>query len=328
MARIPEPRESRSTALLDAFFAGILSRIEPTRAQKSQAQRSHQHLRSTLKTGQFEHRILRDYLSGSYARSTALRPQDDVDIIFIIDPASWKAPFLSLSGWPDPGIVLESFQRAIRYRYPKSKVLVQRRSVCLQLSQVAIDIVPAIEDAEDSDQIYVADTKEDFLGFPDNEWILSSPLRHERIVTDLNKEHDRLFTPLVKILKHWNAQLSEAKRLKSFAVETLAATVFQHHRFEDYASALVAFFDYVAHVAGYKTRACWTGTLGVCLDTRWSLRIPDLGGSGSNLAARVKDDHCDQWVKECIRARDLLGDALSHGDHAGVVKAALNAFHY
>jgi len=304
------------------FWAGLLSDIEPTRAQKDQAGRSHRYLREALKSGQFEHRILDDYLIGSYARHTALKPQDDVDIIFVIDPTSWEIPLFRT--WPDPAAVLASFARAVRYRYSESTVAVQRRSVRLDVSHVSIDFVPAIQDEEDPERIHVADVRE-FLGFADNRWIPSLPRRHARAIVELNGLHDGQFIPLVKLLKYWNSQLPEASRLRSFAIETLAATVFRHQDIEDFESALVTFFDYVAYVARYRTRARWSDKLGVCLDTLSDLEIPDLGGSGSNLAERLDDEHCNRWVKECIRARDLIGNALADADPAAVVDAACEA---
>src|SRR5205814_7160666 len=91
---------------------------------------------------QMANRIVRSYLSGSYARDTAIYPLDDVDIIFIITPSYWSSPLF----YPPPSSVLDSFANAIRYRYPVSSVYGQRRSVRLELYHLDIDVVPAIQD--------------------------------------------------------------------------------------------------------------------------------------------------------------------------------------
>lgn len=126
-----------STGGVDAHLRGLLSAIEPTRAQKDGARRSHNHLRDLLDTGQMATRIIGSYLSGSYARDTAIRPLDDVDIIFEIDPSGWHTGFFS--SVPPPERVLESFATAIRRRYPLSSVYGQRRSVRLQLNHLDVD---------------------------------------------------------------------------------------------------------------------------------------------------------------------------------------------
>ena len=117
---------------IDAVLRDMLGAIEPTAKQKSGACRSHNYLRELLDTGQMAARITNSYLSGSYARDTAIRPLDDVDVIFEIDPSYWSTGFLS--SYPPPGKVLESFAAAIRRRYPISSVHGQRRSDWLVLA--------------------------------------------------------------------------------------------------------------------------------------------------------------------------------------------------
>ena len=101
--------------------------IEPLKERREFASRQQQALRESLNTGQFGTRVLDSYLSGSYARNTATRPMDDVDVIFEIDPNAWKVPFLRER--PRPDKLLDSFARAVRSRRPPgSTVRLQRRS--------------------------------------------------------------------------------------------------------------------------------------------------------------------------------------------------------
>jgi len=152
-----------ATRALDPILRRTLSEIEPTAAQKEGAQRSHYHLRNLLDTGQMAPKILNSYLSGSYARDTAIRPLDDVAIIFEIEPAAWKTG-LFFNSLPPPARVLDSIATAVRRRYLLSSVFGQRRSVCLRLNHLDIDIVPAISNAADPALILVPDRRsEDWI---------------------------------------------------------------------------------------------------------------------------------------------------------------------
>src|SRR6266571_364702 len=135
----------------ETYLWQIVRSVEPTQTQKDGASRSQNYLRDLLAGGNIGQRIITSYLSGSYARDTAVAPMDDVDIIFVIDPSFWRA----LSGWPTPSTVLDSFANAIRYRYPISSVFGQRRSVRLQLYHLDIDVVPAIESPTDQNVIWI-----------------------------------------------------------------------------------------------------------------------------------------------------------------------------
>lgn len=170
------------TAVLDSILRDVLGEIEPTATQKDGAQRSHKHLRDLLKTGQMAARIRNSYLSGSYSRDTAIRPLDDVDIIFEIDPSAWGGGLFLFDSMPPPERVLDSFANAIRYRYPVSSVHTQRRSVRLELNHLDIDIVPAIPERRDPSTIKVPDRES-------GEWIKSSPQRHSENATRTNKKH-------------------------------------------------------------------------------------------------------------------------------------------
>src|SRR5690606_32623815 len=135
------------------------------------------HLRKILNTGQFENRIVRSYLSGSYARGTAIYPLADVDIIFEINPDQWNTGFSQ--EYPDPKVLLSSFQRAIKRRYKDTTVRLQRRSVGLRLSHLDIDVVPAIS-IDDGNMILIPDRVDEC-------WIETGPKLHSDVGAAVNK---------------------------------------------------------------------------------------------------------------------------------------------
>lgn len=284
--------------------------IEPRAAQKAAASRSQNHLRTLLESGQFGNRILDAYLSGSYARDTALAPIDDVDIVVVVDPAGWPRQFWSAT--PEPDQILDSFARAIRYRYPNSSVHLQRRSVCLTLDHLHVDVVPAIALAGEGHRIQIPDAEA-------GEWITSAPKRHTEIATEINQMHDGRFKPVVKLLKSWNHALPRTACLKSFAIETLAATLFRNVQLSSLQEGLCLFFDFLAGRRSEAVLYTWGKNYGVHMSL-WSHELPDLAGTGTNLLAKVDDDRREKFLEQAVRSRDALIAAQKARDPDSAVR--------
>jgi hypothetical protein len=247
-------------------------------------------------------RIVDDYLSGSYSRDTAIKPLDDVDIIFVIDPTKWVTELASLLSLnPEPSAVLTTFANAIRYRYPISSVHGQRRSVRLELYHLDIDVVPAIN----------ADRSGDFILIPDKNsgnWIKSSPKKHSDNATAVNKSQNGKFKPLVKLLKHWNGNLPTTAAFKSFAIETITVRLFNTTKYQTLEEGLLYFFDFIAYVADEKTEMRWKDSCGI--DLSWlSCSIPDAAGTGSNTVAGVDAQRKKRFIENAIRSRNKMVEA-------------------
>ncbi len=222
MSALPSARHASAAAMAEKELKRLVREIEPTATQKEGAKRSQSYLRRQLQEGGIGERVLDSYLSGSYRRKTAIYPLEDVDIVFVIDPAAWPGALFGLADKPNPSTVLQSFASALRYRYRKTSAFTQRRSIRLELDHLHVDCVPAIA-IEGSDFIWVGDRKNDA-------WIQSSPKRHEAALTNANQRSDALVVPIVKLLKCWNRRLPSKARVRSFVVETLAVTLFTHTR--------------------------------------------------------------------------------------------------
>jgi hypothetical protein len=257
--------------------------------QKNGAVRSQNNLRDLLFTGNLEARMVETYLTGSYARETAVQPLDDVDIVVLIDPTKWDIPFLA--SYPKPDDVLGTFARAIRYRYPNSSVHTQRRSIGLKLNHLDIDVVPAINEGHD------------LIRIPDRtsgKWIQCAPKRHTALATKVNLLRGQRFKPLVKLLKTWNRNLPSTACLKSFTIETLATRIFQQEPLGTLDEGALYFFDFLAQFTEAGAIFEWNSKCGISFDS-WSetMVVPDTAGTGSNVAARV------DWT----RAQKFLGQA-------------------
>jgi hypothetical protein len=274
----------------------LLSSIEPTPTQKAGAVRSQNYLRELLQTGQFGNRILDTYLTGSYARDTAIAPLDDVDMVVVVDPAGWQSGFPF--GKPAPEKILHSFASAIRYRYPQSSLRIQRRSICLSLNHLDIDVVPAIGVAGQADRIVIPDGDS-------GEWIISAPKVHASLATEINQRQMGLFKPLVKLLKSWNSELPHTAKLKSFAVETMAATLFRRIALPSLQEGLRLFFDFTAGLDNQAVLYGWSDTFGIHVSW-WATELPDLAGTGGNLFARTDSERLRKFLDKARQSRDSL----------------------
>lgn len=286
----------------ERFLRQAVQLVEPSATQKAGASRSHSYLRELLATGNMVRVISDSYLTGSYARDTAVAPLDDVDIIFIIQPEHWQ------DGWdklldakPKPAAVLATFANAIRRRYDQSKVFVQRRSVRLNMNHLDIDAVPAIRSARDADTILICDGTA-------NEWITSAPRKHEALATRLNAARGNNFKPLVKLLKAWNNALPSTANLKGFAIETMAAHLFTAYKFGSLQEGLKSFFDFACHLGGNGPTYRWNSSCGMTFGWFHS-NVPDTAGTGSNLVANADWSRLSRFVDQAARSRNKIIEA-------------------
>lgn len=301
-------------AICEKQLWDLVRSIEPSQSQKNGAVRSQNYLRDLLNCGQMASRIENSYLSGSYYRDTAIYPLDDVDIIFVIDPSYWLAPPYAIENiistvffgetpkFPSPSLVLQSFSRAIRYRYPDSSIFTQRRSIRLQLNHLNIDVVPAIQDKDDASLIRIPDSHADH-------WILTSPKRHSANASAVNKFQESQFKPLVKLLKYWNGNLPSTANFKSFAIETMAVRAFKTRKFTSLQEGLLQFFDFVAYVSGNNSEQNWKDKSGISLSW-FNISIPDTAETKSNVAAGIDEARRKRFVDAACRSREKMKESF------------------
>ncbi len=193
-------------------FEDLLKDIEPSTTTVNTCSSAHNTLRTALAEHEgFSEVHVETFLSGSYRRDTAIRPQlidgvlqrPDVDVIAVTNHTEED----------EPQSVLDALNKALADSGYKN-LKVNRRSIAVTLAGVDMDVVPVIEDG-------------DAYLIPDNQlekWLNTNPPAHTQWTIDVNKAAGGRFKPLVKLTKWWRrVHLSDLKRPKGFILECLVA---------------------------------------------------------------------------------------------------------
>lgn len=191
------------TKINETFHNFIVS-LELTKKQRDDANRQHTHLRTEL---QKRMSVEANFLSGSYARKTAVRPLNDIDVFLVLKPQRGLDPTI-----PIPKILGE-VKRVLEEIYPGKSALLQSRSVNIAFSGtgIAYDVVPAFT------------SRPDVYTVPDREtgrWIKTNPKIHAELSTQANERAGKKLKPLLKAIKHANAH--HRKLARSFHLEVLS----------------------------------------------------------------------------------------------------------
>jgi hypothetical protein len=216
--------------------------------------------------------ITRDFLSGSYARRTAIRPLHDIDLFVVLDPATHRDVYPSNT--VPPSACLRKVHRALAAAYPSANApRLQDRSVNIVFTGTGIgyDVVPAFENRAG---VYM---------IPDrgrDSWIQTNPEAARDALVATNQRAGGKLNPLIKMAKQWKAE--RRVPLRSFHLEEMTYGAFASapDRFPDAVRALFA------HLANAVLSSC-----------------PCPGGPGlPNIDAGMMQD-------ERTRAREMLMEA-------------------
>lgn len=191
------------TKIKEAFHNFIVS-LELTKKQRDDANRQHINLRTQL---QQRMSVEANFISGSYARKTAVRPLNDIDVFLVLKPQRGLDPTIPT------GTILGEVKRVLEDIYPGKSALLQSRSVNIAFSGtgIAYDVVPAFT------------SRPDVYTVPDREtgrWIKTNPKIHAEMSTQANERAGKKLKPLLKAIKH--ANVHHRKLARSFHLEVLS----------------------------------------------------------------------------------------------------------
>lgn len=185
-------------------FEAFLQKLELTSGQRQDASRQHTNLRQEL---QKRMDVEDNFLSGSYARRTAVRPLNDIDVFLVLKPSD------SLSLSTKPSVVLSEVKGTLEDIYPGKSARPQSRSVNIEFSGtgIAYDVVPAFKE------------REGVYSIPDRDqdaWIQTDPKVHSQRSTEANESANKKLKPLFKAVKQSNN--NHGKPARSFHLEVLS----------------------------------------------------------------------------------------------------------
>lgn len=277
-------------------FLDLLKDIEPSTTTVGSCSSAHRTLRSWLaQHSEFSEVHVETFLSGSYKRDTAIRPQiidgelqrPDVDIIVVTNHTRFD----------EPKVVLDALKKAlVDAGYKNLKV--NRRSIAVTLAGVDMDVVPVIENG----LAYL---------IPDIElksWLPTNPPGHTQWTINVNKAAGGRFKPLVKLLKWWRrVHLSNLKRPKGFILECLVAKHMNYTQ-TNYETLFVELLEavrdsYALHVA-----------LGMVPN------IDDPGVRGNNVFSNVTAEEFKTFYNKVKEQASLARKAKDEADDAEALK--------
>lgn len=193
---------------LESYFNGLLQNIEPSTSTVEQAQSAHKKLRTILENDEDIAESNPDtYLTGSYARHTAINDIKDVDVILLIEIDK---------DITTPEMVIAWIHQILQKYY--EQIRVQGRSVRVTTDTgFDLDVVPATLVSSPDGPVWIPDREA-------QEWVKTHPKGQIAFGIAKNKATNGYYKKLVKIMKHWKDRiLNKTARPNSYIIETLVA---------------------------------------------------------------------------------------------------------
>lgn len=266
-------------------FKALASAIEPSARHVSAAKAAHEKVREQLRTdSESKDAHIDTFLSGSYARSTAINDINDVDVICLIDINH------SITA---PEVVLAWLEAVLGQYYKEAKR--QGRSVGIKAPNgVLLDIVPGSPASSEDGPLFIPDREA-------HEWVSSHPKGQIAAAVSQNKVTNGYFVQVVKLLKYWRDRLpTVASQPKSYILESLI------HRAIGYPSSHA---KAVVNVLEGIDR-----TYGAFRNTNNVPFVPDPGYPSVNVAKRWSSSEFDAFMVQVQAAAVIARGALSNSD--------------
>ena len=168
------------------------------------------------------------FLTGSYARDTAIRPPKDVDFFIVLNDEKY--------GDLKPSELLNLLEKTLKEILPDITIFQQTHSVTIEYDEeFSIDVIPAFEI---NSELY----KIPHVSENSDSWLESNPKIHGEKLTEANDTTNGLLVPLVKLLKAWKRD--KCSYVKSFHLELLTIEIINNFDsdIESYANGINLFF--------------------------------------------------------------------------------------
>lgn len=269
-------------------FDTFLRQLELTEKEQNEASRQQNSLRDNLRARLGND--VRDILSGSYSRRTAIRPLNDIDIFVVLDPSAHRDCYPPAS----PATCLRKIRAALQAAYPQHAPRLQGRSVHIDFTGTGIgyDVVPAF--AERSGGEYkIPDRDRD-------EWIRTNPEKHRDVCIAANDRAGGKLNRLIKAVKRWNQRQASASQLRSFHIEVMS--------YEAFSSGPASFPEGLATLFGFLVQR----VLSVC---------PEPAGVGPHIDASMPQSERTA-AREALLAASRAAQQAIQLDRQGATEQA------
>lgn len=229
---------------------------------------------------------------GSFARSTKVRPLDDIDMLTLLnargtttvstgfdpytyliqvtDPSSSLVPFADSNGYVNSTRILNKFKSGLQNVPNYQKAEIKRNGVAVVLNLKSypwvFDIVPAAPVGDS-----VGNTTHYLIPNGSGKWMRTDPRRDQTAITEANQRQGNNLIPLIRLIKYWNMHSYAIPRISSYYLETMLINGLRYHSYPPITSTLR-----ISVPLAFQTLA--TQILSSC---------PDPKGLGPNLDAAV-----------------------------------------
>ena len=282
-------------SVADRFQAAI-TKIEPTEADRQYAITKHTLIRNALDAHKLTEKT---FLTGSYARHTAVAPLHDVDMFMVVGS----------EGEGDASKIHARIKGIIDSELPSVHTRLQTHSVGLEFKDekpITFDVVPALEKGDDGNKHYMIARRK--LG-----WIRTNPVAAKDATSQANDASDGRLLPLIKMMKHWNQYTAMregkydkdgdlVKPFKSFHLEVLCLKYVVQTENYDPRKGLYGLFCHLA--ASYRLQVTPPGG-GTRLDTYLvDLEEPHPHDLGALLLDATRLAHEARWFESQGKIED------------------------
>lgn len=210
-------------------FTKLRSNLEITFDQALTVSTRQNGVRDTVNAGM---KVVDDFLTGSYIRSTMISPlkEADVDIFIVLDPHYFHHYNNQNGG---PAALLDYTKRLLLKTYTSTPDISRNgQAVSVRFADFVVDVVVGFN--RNGGGYVMANSI-------NNSWLETNPKRHVDISAEANKIHNGQFVPIIKMIKSWNKAYGSFFR--SFHIEVLALEIFRGVRINDFPSGVRFFFD-------------------------------------------------------------------------------------
>jgi hypothetical protein len=238
---------------------------------------------------------------GSWDRDTLTRylSEGDVDVMVILHYDANK-------GWntaEGTARVLQRFKEILDEAYPKTPCGVDRNCVTMGLSEFRLDVVPAFQ--LHSGGYTIPDTYR-------KQWIGTDPVKFAALMTQVNKNMDGCFKPLIKMVKAWNRDVG--KPLRGFHMECILYERYKSYsQSYSYDSMICRFFEALPEYLKYPCYDPVTGDqvdayLGPNVLGMIRQRVVAKANKAATLALEAFNDEAKYPITAIGEWKELLGE--------------------